>query len=397
MFNKIIQLKKYLSLIITIIFMIGMGYAVYSFVSSEMERVEAVESMTEPLKLKADKEKILSSQVIENTGIENSEEAENQDTDDIVKYYYVSDTEVPTAIYQGIEEDISKRTNNAQFFKQGETEDEEKWVAMFYSGAPFYQDGDNWMHVESATTTKQAFFQQTRLSLGEKIKNLFRKEALAHDYHASSGDGYVKHSNANWETAHDAVTGTTAYDSPIIVETTEAIIVTSYIYNRAFLTFDTSSLQDMIEITGATVYVYPFQILAQDNDGEDWINVVQTTQDSPTTLITADYDTCGAVTNPTEGSTRKDLSSDFVLGYNGFILNSTGLAWINTTGYTQIGFREGHDALGTQIASNSTNRMWIYSSEQTGTSQDPYMTVTFIAPSSYKMKGTIKMKGTVKF
>jgi len=114
---------------------------------------------------------------------------------------------------------------------------------------------------------------------------------------------------------------------------------------------------------------------SDDNDGDDFITVVQTSQADTASLTTADYDQCGAISNPTEGATRIDIGSITIGAYNSWTLNATGLGWISKTGYTFLGLREGHDAINSAITFG-INRVKFAGSEATGTANDPYLDVT---------------------
>ncbi len=131
-----------------------------------------------------------------------------------------------------------------------------------------------------------------------------------------------------------------------------------------------------------------------DNDGTDFLTVTQTSQATHTVLANADYDQCGAISNPTEGvdsGQRKDITSVTTSAYLIFTLNSTGMGWIKksgqasactaTTGVTCLGVREGHDVTNSAIISGfdvvAENLVSLSSSEHTGTSQDPYLSVTY--------------------
>ena len=58
-------------------------------------------------------------------------------------------------------------------------------------------------------------------------------------------------------------------------------------------------IPDGATITAAVLYLYCEAVTNDDNDGDDWLNVVgETSQDDPTTIIVQDFDTCGAVDNP---------------------------------------------------------------------------------------------------
>jgi len=106
-----------------------------------------------------------------------------------------------------------------------------------------------------------------------------------------------------------------------------------------------------------------------------------------TTLATSDYDNAGSVDSPTEGidtSERKDLSSITTGVYLSILLNSVGQSWISPTGYTKLALREGHDVIDSVFggATSTSNSLTFRTSEYTGTSSDPYLTVTYTQPST---------------
>lgn len=206
-------------------------------------------------------------------------------------------------------------------------------------------------------------------------------------YYSGAGDGEVRYegSGATWDTVHDAATGTAAY------ATSTRAIVGSYLYSgggyiiyRSFLPFDTSGIGSGQTISSATLKIRPSDKWNADNDGDDFIAVVQTTQASTTTLATADYDTCGnAIDNPTKGSADHDMTSIGTSAYYSIDLNSTGLDWIVPTGTTKIGLREGHDMKDVAVTGSAGDTaIRFYCSEQTGTSTDPYLEVTYTAAAS---------------
>jgi len=205
------------------------------------------------------------------------------------------------------------------------------------------------------------------------------------NYYAGAGDGQVVYSGGpppvSWDTAHDALTGTWA---PYTLEamgvgsgSNESGGIGKYIY-RSFLPFDTSGIDDATTITAAILYIYPYAKSDGDNDGDDWVNVVQTSQTNPTTLATADYDQCGAINNPTEGATRVDIGNVTTGTYNTWTLDATGISWIDkvNANNTLLGMREGHDAIDSPIVANTEDKVSLYSSEDTNGSRDPYLDVT---------------------
>jgi len=214
-------------------------------------------------------------------------------------------------------------------------------------------------------------------------------------FYSGSGDGYsaVWESTSSWATIHAATTGNdtsagdvSAYAGFCQHQTSGS--KTSIL--RAFYPFDTSSIPDTDVISSATLTLYSTGTLANgDNDGDNFIAIVQTSQASNTTLANGDYDTCGdAETNPTEGATRISLNSwsNGAGNANVFTLNATGIGWISKTGYTKLGAREGHDVKNNQIANNTSSGAAVYLSETSGTSTDPTLTVTHAAPTLSNLK-----------
>lgn len=212
-------------------------------------------------------------------------------------------------------------------------------------------------------------------------------------YFSGAGDGRTIHdleyTGGGWNTAHDASDcGTGSLSGAVYNATEESGEATAGCYQyesysrviiaRAFFPFDTSALPDEATISAATFNVYVNYVEDDDNDGDDWINIVQTTQASNTELVTSDYDQCGAVDNPTEGATRIDLGNITASQYNVWTLNATGIGFISKTGFTKLGLREGHDAIDSPISgSNYWNRIKTRYSEYTGTGSDPYLSVTY--------------------
>ncbi len=202
--------------------------------------------------------------------------------------------------------------------------------------------------------------------------------------YAGAGDGYCEiGSSTDWNALHDATDSSgadaTATTLQAGIDSTDS--GPKLFFKRAFLPVDTSSLVDNAIISAATLNVYATAASDNDNDGNDYICVVQTTQASNTTVGTADYDQCGDVNNPTQAG-NIDLGSITTSAYNAFTLDTTGQGWISKTGFTKLGLREGHDAEDDPInlADFQGCKLTASSSEASGTSQDPYLAVTYTIP-----------------
>ena len=209
---------------------------------------------------------------------------------------------------------------------------------------------------------------------------------------AGTGDGWVQKKNSpNWDITHDAASGSKVDYTLGSTFLARAGITSDgdYIITRGFLPFDTSSLPDTASISAAVLDLYITGLENGDNDGDDFIVVVQAAQSSTSSLVLDDYDQCGAVNSPNEGSSRYDVTTDFVDdAYNSLILNLTGLGWISTTGWTKLGLREGHDVLDhPYVGANGTkNRIAGRFADYAGTNFDPKLAITYTedgGPSTY--------------
>ncbi|MDY6953364.1 MAG: DUF2341 domain-containing protein, partial [Thermodesulfobacteriota bacterium] len=202
-------------------------------------------------------------------------------------------------------------------------------------------------------------------------------------YYVGAGDGYVQKGNVtNWDTTHNATVGQLADsvdNKSFFCRTGMKPNGGKYIVTRAFFPFDTSGLPDTAVISDATLSLYVTAKQSGDNDSEDFLVVVQTTQASTSSLSTADFVDCGSVHSPIEGSNRVDIGNITINQYNSWSLNATGLGWISTTGWTKLGMREGHDVLDHAYigAADTKNRINGYWSEQSGTTYDPKLSLTY--------------------
>lgn len=216
------------------------------------------------------------------------------------------------------------------------------------------------------------------------------------NYYAGAGDGYVSNSQGTWDATHNGTDGTAANpsDQSFYVGSSWNYRFEFYAIWRAFIPINTDAITG--EIESAALYLKNYSVTNNDDDGSAWLNVVQTSQPDPTTVTTADFDLCGATHSPTYGATAINLSSVSVGAYNSWILNATGISWINQDGYTLLGMREGHD--GADYDPNSGSNAIFWGSEATGTSDDPYLDVTVVPPPTYpfKVKAGLRVKGGLR-
>ncbi len=346
--------------------------------------------ITSELVLKTSKNKILANEII----MEYERDKDNfiiLGTEKYVMgYSYISNKEAPIEFNEIIE----KRTANSKTYK---TNDPFKFRTIIYAGESFYKEADNkWYEIERATTTINAFNTQTTSLFKRILGSVYAQSITAS---STAGDGWCETPyNTNWDIPHDAANcngGYTTYtDTLNEVYSISNTAATGYKIVRGFLPFDTSAIPSNATITSSTLKIYITGTNDDDNDGDDFIVLVQTSQASSATLISDDYDQVGAINNPSEGSNRIDIGNITTSAYNSWILNATGTPWIKksgetsncgtTAGITCLGLREGHDVVDSPIAIGAglvISRIKWSSLEATGTTQDPLLEITYTIPS----------------
>jgi len=214
-------------------------------------------------------------------------------------------------------------------------------------------------------------------------------------YYAGEGDGYVKKGySAGWDAVHNATAGTADYtDSlePIYVGESQAQVGYYQIY-RVFYPIDTSGLDDLATLNSATFYFWMVSRQGNDNDGKDYLTLVQTSQESNTSLTANDFNNCGSTHDAIEGidsGDRIDISdlSATPERYLSFDLNSGGIEWVSLDGYTLLGMRQGHD-IEDHVIINDTNNYVVTTFSEYAGSQDPYLEVTYTVPTTYTLGTT---------
>lgn len=201
-----------------------------------------------------------------------------------------------------------------------------------------------------------------------------------------SGDGAVRTSSqASWANAHDATSGGADYTS------TAALMIYTYYYNsnygiaRAFFPADTSGLTSGATITAGELYFYT-DIEVSMSDTSQGVYIVQTFQNSTSALQGDDWVDCGSdngnagranQTSIQTGGSRAGTYFTNTGTWYSIVMDETGRGWINKTGVTKIGVREGFDLTNTAIGSQKINSIYIRWSPYTGSTYDPYLAVTY--------------------
>lgn len=334
---------------------------------------------------------------------------------DIVRFAYFSDAIPP--VYE--DENLKKRTNNSWVRdkgvgKHGITLGKESRLngehvvyneynifsqgAWVKSGNP--KDPNNWRELEYATSTKTNFDRtnaRERVALyrlgGQKAFNdglsllsvIFGRYAWADTFSPDEGtgattvDSRMRHSsNSSWDDVHDAAAATgdvLPTNMTDRVTAQEDSSSTKWIIDRTIETYDLSAFAG--PATAATLDLWPTSITNGDDDGLDYIQIVQSAPASDNDVIGDDFDTLGT----TAFATGLDLGSLSTGQYNTWTFNATGLAYLNGQAgdIARIGLREGHDFEDTSIAGDTLNDFQISSADTAGSTQDPVLTLTAAA------------------
>lgn len=332
-----------------------------------------------------------------------------------VVHYTYQGGRVPDEIVPG--EVPVRRTSRSFTRSVSQGKDASGVMRYTYETASFAQDAythqaDGWYYVEYGSAPRALFDNARKES---PLSFLFgATQVFADTIFSGAGDGQVDNSTTlgtgnptAWNTNHDSTSGTsfnyTGTSLSIGVNNADIDLggKLGHSYGqtntRAFLPFDTSAIPGSATIFSASVNLYATGVLdGTDANGgtSDYVAIMaSTTQAAYTALANSDFNKCGLVTNPIEASnTHTDLGSMGAGNYYSFPLNSTGLQAVRkngqsssctgTAGITCLGVREGYDAqrsappLATTIGTGADS-VSFSSSEESGTSQDPYLLVTY--------------------
>lgn len=337
-----------------IIFIIALSISTFILLVSDKANAQILESINytaETIELEKNYDNILDyEETIRCISYEDKEKTKCSVTEPIIQYLYKTETFAPENV-------ISKNTIKI---------DEKTF--QIYGSDTFYQEQgkDYWVYTDIGQSDIQSFqmIQEEKLTDPISKLNPFHIYKVNAQTYSGAGDGRVYSGDANWDTVHHATTGTADYTSASIGIGSN----TGYNIRRAFLPFDTSALPDAgYQVTAATLYFYVNT--KQGTVENDWIIIPQTTE-SNTTLTANDFDN---ITYTNLGSLN---TANFVTNnYNSIALNSTGLENVNQSGYTKLAITNNYDFNDSAPPAN-TAFFNLYFSEQTGTANDPYLTVT---------------------
>lgn len=328
-----------------------------------------------------------------------------------------------------VSEVMERRTANGRVYEKSDG----SFAGQFISGDTNYYKDDvgDWFQVNYGTTTVEEFealpkgrdyILRERAVDRNPILNFFMPlNAYADTFNpsASAIDGAVgaRENSADYDAAHDATDGLVADDTGQHLTALIGVGVNfrqtsaRWQIDRGVIGFPTGSLPDVITVTSATVDLYRdddtdcLVLLVSDTDEDTMFIVHSDDIASETAIGTADYDKVGdAVDNPTRLSDTLEMNDLTDDAFNTWTLNSTGEAFINTTGNTMLGLRiSADDGTDPGWTTNERNSWGPCSSRVSGTSKDPLLTVNFTEGGgegtpgipNFFIKGDVFIKGNV--
>lgn len=338
----------------------------------------------------------------------------------VVSYAYL-DEPLPATFSSS--ELVELRTPNSYTeFKEVVQEGEDpilKLEARFYPKPQFAQDEQGvWRRIEYGTTTEEVL--SNSMPVWTKLLGILAPVAYADSISpfSDAGDGIV---NGYGSGSHGS-NQTTCRSSALSLRGGSGFNYTANLQSiyhevmtqpdepsgwlcdaysdRGFFPFDTSAMPSGSTVTATTFNLYIASTINNTNNGSDFLTILQTSQATHTSLVAADWDNVS--TEGIDSGERKDITSISSSAYLTFTLNATGRGWVKasgassncsaTAGISCLGVLEGNDFTA-NTGVNSGNTVNFYSSDQTGTSLDPYLSVTYTAPASSVVppRGSIKL------
>lgn len=330
------------------------------------------------LKLKTSSDKILNYKKVEDVRCD-QQNNNCQKFGQMIKYIYASEKIVPIKTENNLTENIDLRTKNSYTFILKKEKNKETRKTIFLAGQPFVKKISNnqWYQTEIATTTIDAFDKQNNPVSLRLIKYVYADSDTYYpdpDPESTTFDGTTYKDNSTvWSTVRNAASSIysndTAVTNNILDQLGNGNGANYYGIRRSHLLFNTSNLPDDATLNSATLSLWG--ISATTISGSEVIYIVAATTVSNTQINLADYGTTGTTSFGTTGATLN------IGSYNDVSLNANGLNNISKTGISKFASRTYNDFNNIAPDNNTEVSMNTSSADETGTTQDPKLTVTY--------------------
>jgi hypothetical protein len=343
------------------------------------------EKADSPLKLQVDKEKILTAEEYEAVKYdERTDELISSET--ITRYYYVAEKlDKEVLELKGETYTEAKRTENAVIWEIGkDKEGKELFYGRFYPGQQFYQDSatKEWYQIRSATTTPEAYQEQTKESAVKVLFNKIIGRAYADDtIKPVSQVGFIAGANnATWSTVHGATTGTKSNNVDNIFVGILKDSSSRFTIRRGYFVFNTSAVSGTIQSASLNFYrVETQRIENTDGYGYEYINIVSFSPADSSSVANDDYNDFGTTKLSQDYAIADIRDNEEPLT---FTLNATGIAAINKGGATSLGARIGYDTLNQAPTLAASKGVRAYFQDYNNDAKDPYLLIVYSAPAT---------------
>jgi hypothetical protein len=189
----------------------------------------------------------------------------------------------------------------------------------------------------------------------------------------ATNDGAVHNSGSDWDTVHDAASGTDHSHTRTAATVFEHSA--SFGITRGFYTFDTSTLPANILITGIKLFLY---VNYKSGSTENNYCDCRPYNCSDYGVLGNDSYNEGGIT-PLSDVFFNFLNYSNVEEYNGLPLNKTALGYINKSGNTFICLRNSfYDVADGSPPWDSTDEKGIRTAASTNSDKPPYLEITYI-------------------
>lgn len=302
--------------------------------------------------------------------------------DNNIKYAYYDKKSIIKEIFYNkkfIKESISLRKKNLRTFKLGEN----LYRTDFYSKNKFIKNANGyWYDVKTATSTKEVFDKHIKFSFFDKFigLNVF---ATTSDFYSSSGDGRCRNTDFNWINGRTDISSDTSSSGEGSLYAGVGIdSYGDYLWNRTFIPIYTY-IGD-VNIVSSTLNLFIEDKWNDDNDGNDFISVFETSQATTSDVANSDYDefvnNIDDLIELIDVSERKDITNISVSNWLEIDLNQNGLDIINKTGWTKLGILGGNDILNhVFVGSNNDHNSVRFASSEDIQENYLFLSITYIA------------------
>lgn len=207
--------------------------------------------------------------------------------------------------------------------------------------------------------------------------------------YSDTADGYCNSSSTSYTSASNG-TGIGASPAAAVGYVGQYIIGgTTYVVHLGYLKFDTSSIPDDAEITSVTLSCYGYNDLSTTD-----FTVEARLHDWGASLTSADWIAGSALSGKTLLASRSSLGWN-TSGYNTFTENGSNFRNnINKTGTTYIVLCSAEHTA--QSPPTNDEYIGLYFSDETGTSKDPKLEITYSTAHTKSVSGTMgALSGTL--